>query len=159
MSGFAPWFGAAALCGAASLAVATLYTDARRREIPNGLVIGLAALWLAAALLAPAALGAAAPASLACGAGALGIGCLAYFLGGLGAGDGKLLGALALWMGGPMDLGLWLLGTAVLGLAIVGLALARPNGGFRSRGLPFAWAIAPPAIALLVARALVLGNT
>ncbi|MDD9961692.1 MAG: prepilin peptidase [Gammaproteobacteria bacterium] len=153
----ASWTAAAALVGAVAVATATLYSDAKRREISHGLVVGLAALWLLAALLAPAAMGAAAWQALACGAGALGVGYVAYLLGWLGAGDGKLLGVLALWMG-PRDLGLWLLGTAALGLALILIALARPGGDFRTRGLPFAWAMAPPAATLLAARALALGG-
>lgn len=150
-------FGSAALCGAAILAAVPLYTDAKRREIPNRPVIGLAALWLAAAFLSPAAVPAVL-AALACGAGALGVGYVLYLLGWLGAGDGKLAGALALWMG-PMDLGLWLLAAAALGLGLVLLAMARPKGGLRTRGLPFAWAIVPPAATLLVARALFAGDS
>lgn len=153
----APWVGVAALLGAAAVATATLYTDAKRREVPHRLVVGLAALWLTVALLSPEAMGASASQALVCGAGALAVGYVAYLLGGLGAGDGKLLGVLALWMG-PCDLGLWLLGTAALGSALILVALSWPGGDFRTRGLPFAWAMAPPAATLLVARALDLGK-
>lgn len=87
-----------------------------------------------------------------CGGGALAAGVLFQQLGWLGGGDGKLMGALALWIG-PRELGWWLLGTAVLGMSMVLFALARPNGDFRARGIPFAWAIVPPAAVLLVSRA------
>lgn len=151
--------GFVALLGAAALALAALYSDAKRREIPQHQPIGIAALWLAAAFAAPAALDATALAGLACGAVALVIGYGFYLAGWLGAGDGKLLAALALWMGHPLELGLWLLGVTALGLALILIALARPKGDFRTRGIPFAWAIAPPAATLLVARALALGQT
>ena len=153
------WLGFAALLGAAVLVATALYSDAKRREIPQHVPIGVAALWLAVAFLSPAALDATALAGLACGVGALGVGYVFHFIGWLGAGDGKLLAALALWMGDPLDLSLWLLAVAALGLVLVLIALARPNGDFRARGIPFAWAIAPPAATLLVARALALGDT
>ena len=88
---------------------------------------------------------------------ALAVGYLFFRAGWLGGGDGKLLGVLALWLG-PNDVGLWLLATAVLGLLLVVLALIRPGGDFRARGIPFAWAMVPPASALLLSRAFVQGS-
>ena len=75
-----------------------------------------------------------------------------HALGWLGGGDGKLLATLALWLG-PTHLGLWLLGTATIGLALAMTALAFRNGDFRTRGIPFAWAMVPPAAMLLLSRA------
>ena len=144
--------GATALYSVAVLAAAALYTDTRRREVPNWLVIGLVMLWALAIPLAPQALNASVWASLVCGVGTLTAGYLFHRLGWLGGGDGKLMGVLALWVG-PWELGWWLLGTAFLGLVMALLALARPNGDFGARGIPFAWAIAPPGAVLLVARA------
>ena len=141
-----------ALCGASLLATAALYTDASRREIPHWLIVGLVLLWMLAVPTAPEALNSSAWAALLCGAGALVAGLVFHRLGWLGGGDGKLLGVMALWLG-PWDLGLWLIGTAFLGLLMVLLALARPGGDFQVRGIPFAWAIVPPAVALLLARA------
>ena len=147
------WFGAASLGAAALLALATLYTDGRRREIPHWLVSALALLWLLALPVAPQLLDSALWAALACGAGGLAAGYCFHQFGWLGGGDGKLLGVLALWLG-PRDLGYWLVATAFLGLVLVLLALARRNGDFRTRGIPFAWALAPPAATLLLARAM-----
>ena len=144
--------GAISLCSAAVLSAAALYTDARFREIPNWLIGGLALLWVLAIWLVPQVSNASALAALLCASGALVGGYLFHRLGWLGGGDGKLMGVLALWVG-PWELGWWLLGTAFLGLSMALLALARPNGDFRARGIPFAWAIAPPAVVLLVARA------
>ena len=144
--------GAAALYSAAVLAAAALYTDTIRREIPNWLIGGLALLWVLAIWVAPQVSNASAWAALLCGSSMLVGGYLFHWAGWLGGGDGKLIGALALWVG-PWELGWWLLGTASLGLVMVLLALARPNGDFSARGIPFAWAIAPPAAVLLIARA------
>ncbi|MDE0036231.1 MAG: prepilin peptidase [Gammaproteobacteria bacterium] len=140
------------LCGATLLAAGALYADVRRREIPDWVPLGMLSLWIATAALAPEALNGTIRAALICGAGAFAGGYVFYRLGWLGGGDGKLLGALALWLG-PWEAGIWLLATATLGLALCLIALARPTGDFRTRGIPFVWAIAPPAIMLLVARA------
>lgn len=138
-------------CAATALAIGSLWTDWRVREVPNWLTGALAVLWIVAAAVAPEAVGYPV-AALACGGGMLVLGYVFHTLGWLGAGDGKLLAALALWLG-PRDLGVALLGTACLGLVLLLLAWGRPGGDFRERGIPFAWAIAPPAAALLLARA------
>ena len=141
---------------AAAVAMVALYTDARQRLIPHWIVVGLAALWLVGALLADQPLNAAAWGSLACGAAGLALGYGFHRLGWLGGGDGKLLGVLALWLG-PYEVGLWLLATAVLGLALVAFTLIHRQGDFAARGIPFAWAMVPPASALLFARAFASG--
>ena len=137
---------------AAVLTATALYTDAKLREIPNWLIGGLVLLWMLAVSLAPEVSNAPAWVTLLCAFGLLLAGYLFHRLGWFGGGDGKLMGALALWIG-PWEFGWWLLGTAFLGLSLVLLALARPNGDFCARGIPFAWAIVPPATVLLVARA------
>ena len=147
------WLGTFALLGSASLALAAVWTDLGRREIPHWILAGMALLWLAAAWLDPRALNAAPWASLACGAGGLALGFLFHALGWLGGGDGKLLAVLALWLG-PGDLGLALLATGALVALLALAALARPKGSLRRRGLPCALAISPPAATLLAARAL-----
>lgn len=147
------WLGAVALLGSALLALAAVWTDLARREIPHWVPAGAALLWLAAAWLEPQALNAALLASLACGAAGLALGFLLHALGWLGGGDGKLLAVLALWLG-PWDLGLALIAAGALGLLLALAALARPKGAFRQRGLPCALALSPPAATLLVARAL-----
>lgn len=146
-----------AIVGVCALALVAMYTDWRGREIPHRLTIAFVLLWTAAAWLAPAAVGDEPWGALACGAVALLAGYGFHSLGWLGGGDGKLLAALALWLG-PGNLGLWLLATAALGLVLVVLAFARRRGDFRARGIPFAWAMAPPAVVLLMARAAELGR-
>ena len=76
-----------------------------------------------------------------------------HALGWLGGGDGKLLAALALWLG-PADVGMALLGTGGLGLLVVLAAHLWPNSEWRRDGVPWAIAIAPPAAAVLALRAL-----
>ena len=147
------WLGVVALLGSALLALAAVWTDLARREIPHWVPAGAALLWLAAAWLEPQALHAAPLASLACGAAGLALGFLLHALGWLGGGDGKLLAVLALWLG-PWDLGLALIATGALGLLLALAALARPKGTLRQRGLPCALALSPPAATLLAARAL-----
>ena len=146
------------LCGAALLAAVALYADVRWREIPDWVPLGILSLWIPAAAFAPEVLNGTIPAALVCGAGAFAGGYVFFRLGWLGGGDGKLLGGLALWLG-PWEAGIWLLATATLGLALCLIAIARPMGGFRTRGIPFVWAIAPPAITLLLARATELTGT
>lgn len=143
--------GRAALCGTLLLLAAALWSDLRRREIPNGLVAGVALLWAATALLAPGWLGAAPAAGLACGGTMLLIGWGLHAAGWLGGGDGKLLAALALWLG-PAELGLALVTSALIGAALLLLAVSGRGANLRRRGIPFAWAIAPPGGALLLAR-------
>ncbi len=147
---------AAAMLAAAMLGGGgAMWTDWRRREVPHGLVLGLAGLWCAAAVSAPTALGGEPGAALACGGAALAVGFLLFQLGWLGGGDGKLVGVLALWLG-PQDLAIALVASAMLMLLM--LLMSRVPGGiglgFRSRGIPFACAVVPPAAALLAARAL-----
>ena len=137
---------------AAAVAMVALYTDARQRLIPHWILGGLAALWVVGALFADQALNAAAWGALACGAAGFALGFGLHRLGWIGGGDGKLLGVLALWLG-PYDVGLWLLATAVLGLALTVIALMQRHGDFAVRGIPFAWAMVPPASALLFQRA------
>ena len=156
MSASNAWFGIAVSGLATLIALIAIYTDGRWREIPNWLVAGLILLWAVAAWFAPEVLGTAPRSGLICGAVGLAAGYGFHALGWLGGGDGKLLAALALWLG-PKDIGLWLLATATLGLVLALLALSRPTGDFRSRGIPFAWAIVPPAATLLIARAIAFG--
>ena len=146
------WAASCAL-GAAAVAAASVWTDWRSRAVPLWIPATLVGLWVAAAVVAPAALGGSVWAGLACGAAALAAGFAFYALGWLGGGDGKLLGALALWLG-PHDLGFALIGGAILLGALALPALAGRAVEFRRRGIPFACAVAPPVVVLLVARSM-----
>ena len=142
--------GVVAIAVGAGLALVAVWTDLKRREIPHWVVGGIVLSWLAAALLAPEAINAHRIASVACGLAGLLVGFVLHALGWLGGGDGKLLAALALWLG-PSDVGLALVCTGVVGAMLTLLALARWND-WRQRGVPYAVAIAPPAAVLLVFR-------
>lgn len=138
---------------ASAVVTASLWTDWRSREIPHWLVGSLTALWVVAAVAVPQAIGGT-PLSGLLGAALLFVlGLILHAAGWLGAGDGKLLAVVALWLG-PRDLPFALFGTALIGVGLLVIALLRPQGDFRERGIPFAWAIAPPAATMLLARAL-----
>ena len=138
-------FTVVAACG---LFVASVVCDQRSRRIPNAVPLALAALFVAQAILGSL------PSEwwghVAVGGAFLAVGFLFYLAGGFGAGDGKLAAAAGLWVG-PDPLGLFLLAMAAcaIALALVGAVAGRR---FRRRGLPFAWAIAPPAIFVLISR-------
>ena len=87
-------------------------TDYRQMKIPNWISIALCALFAAYALLLPtwSAIGL----HLAVGIGIFTVGVLSYAFGIFGAGDVKLLGALALWAG-PDRIVDFLLLTGLLG--------------------------------------------
>ena len=120
--------------------------------VPDWAVLALLGLWGFSALLAPWALGTTPLAGLACGCAGLGAGFAFHALGWLGGGDGKLLAAVALWLG-PSDVGFGLLAAAALLLPMCVAARRRPAGSLGD-GIPFACALAPPAAILLVARAI-----
>ena len=146
------WLGSMALAASVALAFAAVWTDVRRREIPHAIVGGLVVCWVVAAAFAPRALNAPPLAGLVCGLAALGFGFVLYALGWLGGGDGKLLAAVAMWLG-PADVGLALLGMGGVGLFVVLVAYLQPNSKWREDGVPWAVAIAPPAAVVLALRA------
>ena len=145
------WVGVAALAGSVALAVASIWTDVDRREIPHWIVGGIVVCWLFAAAFDRKALGGALLASIVCGAVMLAVGFVLHALGWLGGGDVKLLAALMLWLG-PTDAGWALLATGAIGSLLTLLALVRCRE-WRQSGIPYAIAIAPPASALLAMRA------
>lgn len=138
--------------GGIACALGAIWRDWRERRVPHWTVAGLLALWLILAVAAPERLGFDPWVGLACGGAALALGMLCYAAGWWGAGDAKLLAVLALWMG-PHDLPAALVGATGVGLLLLAAALAVPTGDFRTRGLPFAVALAVPAAAVLAARA------
>ena len=90
--------------------------------------------------------------TLLAGAVGLGVGFILYSVGWLGGGDGKLLATMGLWLGSG-DLGLALLGGSALMVVLLVPAFAGAGAaGYRRRGIPFACAVAPPAVVLLGAR-------
>ena len=90
---------------------------------------------------------------LATGAALLLLGFALFALGGLGGGDGKLMAVAGLWVG-PYDMEFFLVGLGLLSLCLALFALLPFDMIRRLRSnLPFAIAIAPPAIVLLTLRA------
>ena len=90
---------------------------------------------------------------IAIGAILLVMGFALFLFGGLGGGDGKLMAVAGLWVG-PHDLKLFLVGLGLLSLSLALFALL-PFERTRQlhANLPFAVAIAPPAVVLLALRA------
>lgn len=139
------------------LAAGTAWTDWRRREVPNWMLAALLLGWAGAAVTVPAALDASPWTGLICGGVGLALGFGLHACGWLGGGDGKLAAVLAMWLG-PSDVGFVLLGAAALFLGMWLAAQAGRADSFRRRGIPFACALAPPAAACLVARAVALNG-
>ena len=136
-----------AACG---LFAASVGWDLRQRRIPNAIPGALLALFAIHALAG----GAGPPAGLwlhaVVGAVLLAAGFALYLTGGFGAGDGKLIAVAGLWIG-PADIGLYLLGLAAGAFALCLFALLPFAGTRRLRSdLPFAVAIAPPAVVIMV---------
>ena len=144
--------GTAALLCCVLVSLVAVWTDVKHREVPHWIVGALVLLWVLTAVLAPEALNGDPMMGVVCGAAALFLGLCLHALGWLGGGDGKLLAALAMWLG-PADLGLALLATGLFGLLLALPALLRVSTLFRDRGIPYACAIAPPAAAILAVRA------
>ena len=139
---------------ACGLFAASVVCDLRSRRIPN--VIPLALLGLFAVYAASGAAGPPAGlwVNLAIGVVLLAAGFALYLGGRFGAGDGKLIAIAGLWIG-PADLGLFLLGLGACALALSLFALLPFEKTRRLRSdLPFAIAIAPPAMAVMIPRAL-----
>ena len=98
-------------------------------------------------------------ADLVVGAVLLAIGFVLFLMGMLGAGDGKLMAVAGLWVG-PAEVGGFLLGVGLLGLGLGLFSLLPFDATRRLRAdLPFAVAIAPPAIALLTLRAFLVAGS
>lgn len=141
----------ALLSACCALFGAAVVSDLTGRWIPDSIPLGLLLLFALYTLTSPHL----APVwtHLATGAGLLVVGFVLFALGGLGGGDGKLMAAAGLWVG-PHDLTLFLIGLGLLSLCLALFALLPFERTRRLRAnLPFAVAIAPPAIVLLALRA------
>ena len=148
------WIAWLAACAACALFAAGAVTDLRSRTVPNAIPFSLITLFAIHASTVPA--GPAAPywAHLAIGALLLVTGFALYCTGGFGAGDAKLAAAAGLWVG-PADLATFLIGLGVCAFALVIVALLPLDRARRMRPeLPFAVAIAPPALAVMIPRTL-----
>lgn len=130
---------------------AAIVFDLTGRWIPDSIPLTLLILFVLYTL----AIGHLAPVwtHIAIGAVLLLVGFTLFAFGGLGGGDGKLMAVAGLWVG-PHDLTLFLIGLGLLSLCLALFALLPFDTTRRLRAnLPFAVAIAPPAIVLLALRA------
>lgn len=130
---------------------AAIVSDLTGRWIPDSIPLGLLGLFALYMLTSPH------PAPvwthIATGVGLLVVGFVLFAFGGLGGGDGKLMAVAGLWIG-PHDLTLFLIGLGLLSLCLALFALLPFERTRQLRSnLPFAVAIAPPAIVLLALRA------
>lgn len=147
MAGIAVWVA----CG---LLAVSVVCDLFWRRIPNAIPLALFGLFAVYAATGAAGPPAALWIHLAIGALLLAAGFALYLSGRFGAGDGKLIAVSGLWIG-PTDLSLFLFGLAACALALSLFALLPIERARRMRAeLPFAVAIAPPAMAVMIPRAL-----
>ena len=138
---------------ACGLFVASAVCDLRSRRVPNAIPLALLALFALHAVLAGAGAAASPWLDLALGAALLGVGFALHLGGGFGAGDGKLMAVAGMWAGAH-GLAQFLAGLAVASFALVLFSLLPFDRARRMRReLPFAVAIAPPAIAAVIPRA------
>ena len=138
---------------ACALFVVAMVCDLRRRRIPNTIQIALLGLFGAYAVLGGAGPLAGIWVHLGIGALLLAFGFVLYLTGGFGAGDAKLIAVAAVWTG-PGDMSLFLLGLTASALILSVAALLPLEASRRlRRELPFALAIAPPVLAVMIPRA------
>ena len=134
-----------------ALFVAAVVSDLTGRWIPDSIPLALLTLFICYALT----IGHLAPVwtHIAIGTVLLLVGFTLFAFGGLGGGDGKLMAVAGLWVG-PHDLTLFLIGLGLVSLCLALFALLPFDTTRQLRAnLPFAVAIAPPAIVLLALRA------
>ena len=147
MDGIVVWVA----CG---LVAAGMVCDLRARRIPNAIPLALLGLFAVYAALGGAGPRGALWVHVAIGAALLAAGFALYLSGRFGAGDSKLIAVAGMWIG-PTDLSLFLLGLAACAFALCLFALLPFDRTRRLRSeLPFAVAIAPPAMAVMIPRAL-----
>ena len=143
----------ATILAACGLFVTSMVCDLRRRRIPNAIPVALFALFLVNAMIGGAGSIRGMWMNLAIGAGLLAVGYVLYLGGGFGAGDAKLIAVAGLWAG-PDHLGHFLLALAGAAFALSLFALLPFEATRRvRRELPFAVAIAPPALIVIMSRA------
>ena len=119
-------------------------TDVTGRRVPNTVVVTLALLWAARAWTD----GAAGTIDGLVFAGVLlTAGVVLYATDAMGAGDAKLAGVIGLWVGGEQAAE-YLMGVGVCAMALVAWGIMRKERD----NLPFATALAPPAMAILAMR-------
>lgn len=144
----------ATILAACGLFVASVVCDVRWRRIPNAIPVALLALFVVHAMVGGAGPVRGVWMNLATGAVLLALGFALFLGGGFGAGDGKLLAVAGVWAGlDHLVPFLLALGAGALGLSLFAVLPLEAARRVRSE-LPFAVAIAPAAVAVLVARVL-----
>ena len=139
---------------ACGLFAASVVCDLHSRRIPNAIPLALLGLFAVYAAAGEAGPPGAVWVHLAIGAALLAAGFVLYLSGRFGAGDSKLIAVAGMWIG-PTDLSVFLLGLAACAFALSLFALLPFDRTRRLRNeLPFAVAIAPPAVAVMIPRAL-----
>ena len=147
------------LIACCALLAAAVVFDIARRRIPNTVPVALLGLFVLQIAVAGHRGMAPLWAYFLTGAVLLAVGFVLFLTGALGAGDGKLMAAAGLWIG-PADAGSFLMGVGLLGLGLGLFSLLPFDATRRLRAdLPFAAAIAPPAIALLTLRAVAVAGS
>ena len=134
----------------------SIVTDLRRRQIPNTIPILLLVLFAIYAGTGGIETFGILWEHLAVGGVILIAGFALYLTGHFGGGDSKLLAVAGVWVGpSPLYLSFFLCGMALFAFALSMVALLpiRRSRRFRTQ-LPFAIAIAPPAVMVLSLRAL-----
>lgn len=138
---------------ACALVAASAVCDVRTRRIPNSIPLALLGLFVVYAIVGGAGPLAGVWVHFGLGASLLAAGFVLYLTGGFGAGDAKLIAVAGMWSG-PGDLGIFLLGLAAGSFALCLFALLPFDATRRlRRELPFAVAVAPAALAVMIPRA------
>jgi prepilin peptidase CpaA len=122
------------LAGFAGLMATAAFEDCRRLVIPNGLILGLCALWPLHVMTAPMLTLMAAASAALCAAAVLFVGALLFSRGLIGGGDIKLLTAATLWAG-PAATPTLLVLTGLLG-GVLCLLLLTPAGALIAAARP-----------------------
>jgi prepilin peptidase CpaA len=131
------------LAGFAGLMATAAFEDLRRLIIPNGLILGLCALWPLHVVTAPVLTLAAVGTAALCAAAVFIVGALLFSRGLIGGGDVKLLAAATLWAGPAATVSLLLL-TGLLG-GVLCLLLLTPVGALIAAARPIVLDSGDPA--------------
>lgn len=139
---------------ACALFIVGAVSDLRWRRVPNAVPVLLVGLFAVHAVIGPNWPPGTLWAHLAIGLILLVAGFALYSSGRFGAGDAKLIAVAGLWVG-PADLSFFLFGIAAGALCLCLFALLPLASARRWRSaLPFAVAIVPPTVAVMIPRAL-----
>ncbi len=148
------WIVRTAEWSACGLLIASAATDLRSRRVPNAIPVLLLGLFAVCALAGAFRPPAVVWQHAAIGAVLLVAGFALYSTGRFGGGDAKLIAVAGLWAG-PGDLVVFLFGLGACALLLSMYALLPLAAARRLRSeLPFALAIVPPSLAVIVPRAL-----